>query len=820
MKKKIKCFALTALSLLMISSCSTTSNPSDTSSADDISDTTSNGDSNSTDSVSGGDTSSSINEEIGSIKIVKDSIVTSTTLNSTIDYSGLKIDVFNIDEVKLNTLLASEHKDEITYNTIDTSTSGDKTFTVNYKNFKDSITIKVLEKQYVISSVTANKNYSYTVGIAPNNKLSTSETEVETGFMEKITYHIGNLNSVDLMPTVVGIDEDDPLGSSITLDKIPSNSEVTVKDSTNKELALSDVFDNVDDVKSYAKIKFKDTITSGTYSLTYKIDTYTVTYNMTVVNDAWNVTTAVDLFALHSAKTNGLNWDDAAALKKYKEDNNLPYASSLVFQNDVTINKSDIPDFFFWKESEHCDSTVVGSFKDWRGFISYVFTKENEVVSVYGNGHKLALNNNKDDSNAFPKAITDEQSGAKQKEGQPVTSHSSIFYSSAEGNIDPSKVYFNVYDLEYSGNASVSKESDITKAGEMFCKFTNSSNISNVLVNGAYIGIDLNGWQVVGSEFNINNTRINDSFHTAIYNYNNGIININHCDIKQSGGPLMFANPECEDLSQVIQETKEFSSLKKSTFNINDSFLSNWTAGAGAWYDAYQGASELGGSIKALDAVFNAQLGMGFTTTDSSTGSNIQKFNLLFLNLPIHNTDSSQSGESLGLPANGWGTNVDVYYDNELVYSTLNGFSSFMEGAQKYMQGGGTTALLSALSYTDVGDNYFGNIAFKQANQNILTFRKQDSKGVPHFTMVNTGNYGGYQLYNTAYTIAQTAGVADPTQLGISADPDDTFKTEGVLGANIQIQGFDGGLSADEFVKYHGVCNYGIILGQYHSLTK
>ncbi len=761
--------------------------------------------------------------KVASIEIVEDSIKSSYSVGDKVSYANLAIRTLDASKKTIATLMAADHATEITYTNIDTSeVATGKKFTVTYKNadgaFTAEMTYSVAEIEYLLTNWMPNKTYTDTVSTVANPKLSTSEDSPESGFIEKSKYYIGNDNAVNLLPIMTAVNPNDLLDTK-TIDTIPSNVTVELSDSNGNKLALEDYFENVSELKSKGVVDFKETV-EGSFALTFSSpdQDQQIKYEMNVV-DGYNVTSAKDCFAIDSA-TWKFYGGDAQKMKTWKEEQGIPCANGLVFQKDVTFNKSDLPSFYFWGD-EATAASVKGSYKDWQGLFDYTFAKEG-TVTIYGNDHRLMLNDSATDEDAFPLIVTDSQTGQVQEANKPISTHASIFYTHESNGVDPSKCVFSIQDLEFSGNNGISAESTITTGGPMFIKSKTSCSVKNVNISKTYMAVMLDNWTSDGfhySNIDVENCRFRNLANSAVYIYKNGTMNIKNSDLMTSGGPLIFLNPLAEKLPTFTGDVNAYaeaiSKLVYTNVNVDEkSFLSNYTEGKGGWFAAYSGAESYAATIKSISPLTQAQFGMDFLKTDSS---NVSKFDFTSFVLPI------SSGEGLGLDSNSGGINASFKVGDQLVYSTLDGASTVAEKALAYQTAyasGDTSAIQTAgLAYVDtLSTSDFGNGLTFAGQAAATTFKKFDSNGAAHYGLVNTDGTN-YWVENTKYTILKSMGYDDTTlaALGVEKYPGEAFKSEGYLSAEINSIVMPG--SPTKFTSFEGVCNYGLILGNYHKVS-
>lgn len=761
------------------------------------------------------DGTSEEDKTIESIKIVEGSIASSFYLDSTPDYSNLKVKTLNKSNEEIETIKVSEKTSYFTYTEIDTSTlAKGKVFTVTYKvddrSFEDSITYDVIDHEYEIVSWSQNASYSHSVETSfTNSKLSSSEENLESGFLENRLYYIGNQNEANLLPQINALDENN---TPMVINFLPAGVSMSIKeDGKEAELDASKYIENAGSFLKNGLLKFKSDVT-GSFVITLKVDSNPalkpIEYKVNVVN-AYNATKGIDLYALANCKASYYPYYDSTFnndLKEFKEKNSIPETTAIVFQNDITFNKSDLISSYFWGD-DAVSSNVKGSFKDWIHIVDHTFDKEESVV-IYGNSHHLALNDNKKDPDCFPDILTESSTGTAQDAGEPISSHSTLFYGSFAEGVDPAKCNFDIQDLEVSGNLGVSAESTIKVGGPMFMKTEVTSSFNNVNVSKFYMALMAVGNETVGNStydvqptLNVNSCRFRDTFNASIYCYAGGTINIKNSELVNAGGPLLFLNPRTEDFSAYISD---ISKLGKTEVNIdNKSFLSNKSEGKGGWFDAYS-ATTLAGQLINLDQLF-ATIGMSFLRKDN----NVSKFNFLMVNLPINE-------EGITLPYNKGGVNVTVRKGDNIVYSTVDGYADVYAKAagfagattpeQQYLKG---RELCSALGNTFFGNNYaFSNQA------SMAFFAATNAEGEREFVcpaVDATGQITGLQ--RTEYAILGAKGLANATD---SPTPTDIMKNEGYLAATL-IQN-NSASSLVDLTAYKGACNYGVLFGDYHKI--
>lgn len=772
-----------------------------------------------------------------SIKIASKSINTSYVKGATPIYDNLSIDLIDQNGKTMKNLKWIDNKDSITHSEIDTSelTSG-KVFTVTYnfenKEYTDTLNYVVTET-YTFSSWASNNNYTNTISTTSvNAKISTSEDSLETGFMKQAEFYVGNMNEVNLLPVLNGLDKTTPNYQTITLDKIPEGASVKLSSETGEDLAVEDYIENANTFVVDGLLKFKANV-EGSFKVTLKHPSMKneIVYSLKVVN-GYNVTKATDLFAFYTATSANTYWPyyysiETDWMKEWKAKYNLPEADNLIIQNDIVIGKSDLPDHYYWQESDGCDAAVVGSLKDWLRIFDHAFKNPDDIATIYGNKHSITLNNDATDENKLPYITTESTSGEAQKADTPISSHSTLFYASFGDNKNPFDCKLVFKDLQGVGNYGLSADDQMNNVGPMFLKSEINSYFDNCWMSQFFIvglsdgpgSTDVSDTsansknadgKLIHPDINVDSSRFVNSGSSAIYVYGAGDVNINNSDVAKAGGPLVFLQPVTEKTADDAASALAFETKVSTHVDIDDkSFLSNWNAGKGGWFSAYEGASAIAGALQSMDGLFTPY-GMTFLkTADDST-----KFNFLVLNLPI-----SDSATGVGLPdIEDGGTDVTVKKGGHVVYSTLEGYADVINAiinTQTSDAAAAYKAYAEALSGTFFGNNLaYANIA------NEIVFATTDKDGKHEFSMVNSDASGNYFLCPSDYAIK--AGFISGGMLPATDIPSSTpnVKTPGLLSCTIN--GGNGQIYPSSMITnpfgYNGARNYGLVLGDYRAI--
>ena len=356
----------------------------------------------------------------------------------------------------------------------------------------------------------------------------------------------------------------------------------------------------------------------------------------------------------------------------------------------------------------------------------------------------------------------------------------------------------------------------------MFLKTEINASFDNVIISKFYMDAMVDGpgtleSKKIGDKFvtaslSFDSCRFSDSANAGIYIYGAGSMDIKNSQIVKSGGPLLFLNPIIEKLPSDASEVATYSPALATTVTMDDaSFLSNFSQGKGGWFEAYEGASVLAGTLQSMNNLFSAY-GMSFLKEKNT----VQKFNLLALNLPIN------GGEGLGLPSyDDGGTNVTITKGGKILYSTLDGYLNVLSSAMATLSASTDEEKLAAYTaYANaLAGTFFGNnLAFADC-ANEMVFTATTSDGGHESAIVNVDKTSGYYLCSSEYAIKNAFsnyGVALPS----SYAPSDKFKSEGFLACTINGDSsivYPSSVATNP-LGYAGVANYGVLFGDYHAI--
>jgi hypothetical protein len=578
---------------------------------------------------------------------------------ATVDYSQLQIQTLTSSNKVLETILYSQNPSKFTYTQIDTSAvATGKVFTVTYKandttaSLSANVIYDVLINDLTPIGWHANKRWTDFTSQVPDNTKVNADGTHPSSFMKSTSYYIGNKNSLDLFPIVNGKDH---FGNVSTMSSVSSGITVALKDSTDATLTLSDYFNEADitNLQTKGVVDFKDDKT-GTFTLAFTYPSGAATafpeidYKLVVV-DGYNVTNAKQLAVMNNttdATIKSINdpWKSANGIPTDVQVNNV------VIQNDLTINKADLPDYAVWGASTldtaPNDASCKGTLKDYKWIYEHFLDKDHPTFNLYGNLFKISCGDD------FPYVEENtNQNGTHLGESETVNSHTAVFgsnkFSDYDSATDKSIFKFNIQDLAFTGKTGVTTDTSMkSKGGVIFIKPNSDSLIKNCVLSTIFLGTVNDGVYNSATDYKYytntwDSTRIHDTFSAQIFNYLYGDVEIKNCDLYKAGGPLVIN--QCPSISLAGLSSADAALIKGSWIKIDaDTSLDNYVSGTGGWFDIYEGASNYVAQLKQLDPLMKAAVSKTFLNSES-------KLNFISLNMSTGETISgTKSGGLFG----------------------------------------------------------------------------------------------------------------------------------------------------------------------------
>jgi len=721
------------------------------------------------------------------------------------------ITTYNADSQALGEVSYADNASSFSHTTIDTDVLGYAHFNLTYT--KNGTPLMIGVPYRVINDVPSSwsSNANYAAWKASNLNVSDVKDSHATSFpfMKESKFYIGNQNEICLFPTVI---PDSDYLSLAYIDTLPeSDVSVSIKSTEIKaNVALTDVLENSAELRTKGIFKFKDSVT-GEYTMTFsyldgtEADFKDLAYTFTVVK-GYNINKASDLFVLNNDDIDGNTGEgrgyfdgNDSKITAWKTSKGIPtdvHANVGVFQTDISLGINDIPtNYVFDYDRDGGDALLNNTLKDFAYILKHTFLTtdvEDKNFTVYGNFHQLSL------ATDFPYVVS------LTTEGLPkmVEGHATLFGTNIQGEdaSDATTSLSNQYhttiqDLKTVGNQGVSIDSDGFQAGVIFYKSFNDTEINNCVSTNFYTGVvfcrsgSVQGFQ---STITFNNTRMNNTYSSSIFNWNSARIVVNDSEILNAGGPLIFNQSAGWDYRNynILQGFETFTSPKPvvATLEIDESsLLENWVIGTGGWFRQYSADTAVG-SLKTVNQLFlqatggsNSFLDNGYT---SSSETGLGKINLIGLTMLNGSGISASAGAIFAKVIKNDRTLQDYDGGRQACLASL---------------GGGNPAGLYTTSF---GALSFLDTMYGQSNMSMI-FSNEDGS---HFATLPSQT----EMTSLDSVVQSTMGITPSTSA-----LDDSFKTAGNLSLYMlgNHQGTNFAAGAGAYSDYVGSNSFGMLLG-------
>ena len=581
------------------------------------------------------------NANVVGIKFKADTLPVDVKRNDTIDYSTVKITVTYDDGTTKELSLTDK---SVSYEPIDTSTTGNKTLTATFASQHDQATINVRELNVEDYTVTAFENSDGYVAYKEAVKEKPNNTEIEF-FDRETPYTVGYVNGYKFVPKTTVTDGT----TQIINDNVKTTYALSVKGSSAYEALsganltryLSKVENNVYYFTEEAANKqFKlDVTLDGSYDTILDSTKKTVSQEFVVVN-GYNVYDALGLSVLDnlnvkswaSIKNTTLDWD-SKPLSQYGD------VFQVVLHNNIEVTKSDLPANYFWTVGEtavgngisYADALgmapqqlkhlLPGSLKetclgeDWengahsqqRGLYSSdgIGISGNYLTLSYKTGFTVSgegANQTASAPNGGIYIVHDFNQETNKTTLYPESHYNFVFYKKTNReNTNPtiSNVYF-------VGQTKKTEATGIPAGVIMLTTEDIHATVNNVIGSQWFANVDLSGDE---TSMTMSNCKLYDSFSQMIYSWYGKSFTINHSELKRAGGPLviMTSAHEGQDRSKIAANIDEYT--------VNH--MENWLTGNEVWFTINLGnegntvVPQLLGLSKALGEKYYKESGSG-----------------------------------------------------------------------------------------------------------------------------------------------------------------------------------------------------------------
>lgn len=523
--------------------------------------------------------------------------------NSEINYGQISV-VVEYDDGAKNTLKLTDNGVE--YTAIDTSTTGSKTLTVTYGGQSAQATITVVEGQIDDEDVIIIQ-YDNTRGYKEYLEAIKEQTNKETEFVNReVLYTVGNANGYKLLPQVVA----DVDGEEVVLAEVTTSFKLYHRENgtyvevgeNNLDRWLVKAEKNIYYFNQEAEGEVFKIEVSLDESYETIIDVTTITQEFRVVN-GYNAYDALGLSVLDNRNINAwagikdtvLEWDNGKKLSEYTD------VLQVVLHNNVTVTANDLPDSYFWKETdvalqegsvsyadalnrspENLRNYLKGSLKevylgeDWEEDDSHqrgIYLSDG--IGLSGNFLKLDYESGlTEDGKPGEKGIyVVYDFNKRQNDGKtyPEAHYSLISYRHEgidEADIKGTRTIENVY---FVGQTQKTENNALPAGLMMVASNIADLKIVNTIGSSWFCNATLDG-VAVGS-ITIEKCKFYDSFSQMVFSWGAKAVTIYESEMKRAGGPLL------------ILQTRTGSTNRESVITIDDtSKMESWLTGAEMWF--------------------------------------------------------------------------------------------------------------------------------------------------------------------------------------------------------------------------------------------
>ena len=466
-------------------------------------------------------------EHEAKISIEAGTLKTEYELDEKFDCSSM---IINYVDTKGATHRIEADDEELSWTDIDTTTPGNKTFTVTYKrDLTTSAQISVLAKKvegYVMEFIAPLSIFRFMSNTGATSSFKTTD----------LTYTVGTVNPVVLVPQVsyLPIDGDDPIdlaeyAADVTVSEKQEDGSYVVLSGSALEEAYAEPKTNHYQFnipnKEY-RVKFAvkpEDAPAALRTRDYSIDIQTI--------NAYNAHNLVE-FSLVDTRGGWAAEQEAAGIEVPE---NL---KGVVLHNDLQIRAVDLPD----SKLDH-EAMNLASYADYALLDGiYIFNCDStDEFTISGNCFQI-------DGEALPRVLRDDGSHTVIPKNNPGLAdtflvNSSIFrFGNGYGETGTIEEWqensSKIENVRIIGNGGISNDLfDVTaiygiKVGTT--KFTSDNVIVEQNLVSYCLDVDK---RVHGGEHNIINGKVNDSFRQSVWAFEIENVFIENTDIAGAGGP-------------------------------------------------------------------------------------------------------------------------------------------------------------------------------------------------------------------------------------------------------------------------------------------
>lgn len=555
----------------------------------------------------------------------------------TIDYSAISIVVSYNDETQQKFKLTD---DGVSYNEIDTSTTGNKTLTVTYKHASAQAVIRVEESQQfddnllVIAFDNARGYIEYQLAIK-------DKANKETEFYDKtVAYTVGTDNGYRFLPQItVDVEGEDvvltDVNTEYTLYRLVNGSFVKVDDVSPW---LSKVENNVYYFTQEAEGEvFRLDVTLGDrFEFIDDEMSRTVSQQFRVVS-GYNVYDALGLSVLDNR--NNESWKDIKSVQLPWDDKPLSGygdVKQVILHNNITVTADNLPSNYFWQEGEpakkeggtsfndansnvqeHLRKYLVGSLKECYLGEEWEHEDDTEQRGLYvsngiglsGNYLRLSYDSGLGLDGIIPERgiyiVHDYKQTTGATRSYPESHYSFLCYTHAiegleEAGINGTRTIENVY---FVGQTQKTDDNTLPVGLMMMTGDMANVRINNVIGLQWYCNATLDGVGV--GTISIDKCKFYDSFSQMVFSWGLQRIDITGSEMKRAGGPLLILQTRTNDID------------RETVVNIDDaSNMESYLKGSEMWFQINNLPGEVVENLLAVATLPDAAHGTHFSNDE------------------------------------------------------------------------------------------------------------------------------------------------------------------------------------------------------------
>lgn len=549
---------------------------------------------------------------------------------------------------------------ELTFGTIDTSTTGTKNLEVTYDDFKFYVQIKVVASEADVNTITSFSSDLLT-DFAANS--SAKENKQEEFFQLNKTHLVGDDNALDFRINAKGINADGELVEGLTkvrttikIEEIsgstsnPVYTELTGSNLSAKVDYIDTEMSTIDFSNNAINKQFRITVSAVNYDPTMFDEQNPASFTAVVkVVDGYNVYNAQQL----SVMDNGNRDNSWTSLKEQWGLTGIN-PKAVVLQSSIKITDNDIPARHFYTQEEvnglsadiknKTNQPIVGSMKDEHTEIYYRLVANGESFNFYGNYFDI------DVAEVSRSVIDSDKNGVRVAEGEGdasyITTHIPLMriYGGKYENTKLTQVNLgvgentngevNLVDTYFIGNGE--RSANPLASGGMILLKTAGVNFeaNNTIHKNFFIGyfaeygynldttgvtdqqqiknIKNDGNPDKNNEYRFIDCKGYNAYNTLYYLWGASNVYMENNEMIGAGGPAIIAD-HVTSVNDFKKQTGEGGfPTNLNIVNSKNSKIESWVNGYEPWFATYDGASQQFASLTTVNTSIYDKMGYGF----------------------------------------------------------------------------------------------------------------------------------------------------------------------------------------------------------------